>query len=105
MKQFDVYVNPSKDTRHAYPYILDIQSPAIAAISTRLVVPLGRADSFSGQVLTGLTPAVSYGDQDLLILVPQIASVPSKILQDPIGSLSHMRDEIVAAIDFAITGI
>lgn len=30
---------------------------------------------------------------------------PSKLLRNPVGSVETMRDEIIAAIDFAITGI
>ena len=40
MRQFDVYANPSKATRKAYPFIVDIQSDVISAIATRIVVPL-----------------------------------------------------------------
>ncbi|MBU2872998.1 CcdB family protein [Marinobacter salexigens] len=40
-----------------------------------------------------------------LLLTPQISSVPEKQLKNPIGSLSHFRDQIVEALDLAITGI
>ncbi|MGH1471813.1 MAG: CcdB family protein [Cellvibrionaceae bacterium] len=39
------------------------------------------------------------------MLTPKIASVPVKTLKNSIGSLIHLRDEIIASIDFAITGI
>jgi toxin CcdB len=105
MAQFDVYRNPSVASREAYPYIVDIQTPVISEISTRIVVPLGRRDLFSDETLRGLTPAVTYEEEELLLLVPQIASVPSRILSEPIGSLRHFRDEIIAALDVAITGV
>ncbi len=105
MTQFDVYGNPSKASRDAYPYIVDIQTPVISEISTRIVIPLGRRDLFRDEMLQGLTPTITYEGDELLLLVPQIASVPSRILRDPIGSLSHFRDEIIAALDFAITGV
>jgi len=38
-------------------------------------------------------------------LAPQITSMPAKLLKDPVGSLSHLRDEIIGALDFAIIGI
>ena len=41
----------------------------------------------------------------LLILIPQLTSMPAKLLKSPIGSLAHLRDEIIAALDFAIIGI
>ena len=105
MAQFDVYKNPSPNTRKAFPYIVDIQSFVIEDISTRVVVPLGKLQNFSNQSMTTLTPEIEYEGEHLLLLIPQIASIPSKYLKDPIGSLSHFRDEIIAALDFAITGI
>ena len=105
MTQFDFYKNPSKSSRHAYPYIVDIQTPVIAEISTRIVLPLGRKELFEGETLKGLTPEITYGEEELLLLVPQIASAPAKNLRDPIGSLSHFRDEIISALEFAITGV
>ncbi|AFI85274.1 CcdB family protein [Methylophaga nitratireducenticrescens] len=105
MAQFDVYQNPSKTTRNAFPYLVDIQSPVISEISTRIVIPLGRLNSFKNEVMINLTPVIEYDGEKLLLLTPQIASIPSKLLKDPIGSLNHFRDEIISALDFAITGV
>ena len=105
MAQFDVYQNLSPRTRNLYPYIVDIQNPIIADIATRIVVPLGVLKSFKNESLKGLTPEIEYNGERLLLLIPQIASIPSKSLKQPIGSLEHFRDEIIAALDFAITGV
>ena len=85
MQQFDVYANPSKHTRKAYPYILDIQSDVLSDIATRIVVPLGLKKDFKSEQLKKLTPTVEYEGQELLIQIPQIASNPAKGLQKPIG--------------------
>ncbi|BFM05014.1 CcdB family protein [Halioxenophilus aromaticivorans] len=105
MAQFDVYLNPSRNTRSLFPYIVDTQSPIISDIATRIVVPLGKQQNFKSESMKGLTPEIEYDGEKLLLLIPQIASIPSKTLNKPIGSLSHFRDEIIAALDFAITGI
>ena len=105
MAQFDVYLNPSKHTRNTYPFILDIQNELIEDIATRIVVPLGRAKYFSHEEMKGLTPKIEVEGASLLIMIPQIASMPTKVLQEPIGTLLHMRDEIISALDFSITGI
>lgn len=105
MAQFDVYKNPSRNTQKAYPYIVDIQHELISDLATRMVIPLGRLSHFKNEQMQGLTPDIEYEGEKLLLLTPQIASMPSSQLKDPIGSLSHFRDEIVASIDFAITGI
>ena len=105
MAQFDVYQNPSQNTRNAFPYLIDIQTPAISDIATRIVIPLGRLQNFKNTSMNNLTPEIEYDGEKFLLLTPQIASIRSKTLCDPIGSLEHFRDEIIAVIDFAITGI
>lgn len=103
--QFDVYQNPSTKTRSMFPYIVDVQNPYISEIATRIVIPLGKLQNFKNESMKGLTPEIEYEGEKLLLLTPQIASVPAKILKKPIGSLSHFRNEIIAALDFATTGI
>ncbi|WDE09125.1 CcdB family protein [Thalassomonas viridans] len=105
MSQFDVYENPSKKSREAYPYIIDVQNALISDITTRIVIPLGRLSRFRNKQMDGLTPIIKYKSEELILLTPQIASIPASLLKNPIGSLETMRDEIIAAIDFAITGI
>ncbi len=105
MSQFDVYVNPSLSTRKAFPFIVDIQNPLISEIATRIVIPLGKMNYFNSEQMKRLTPVVEYENEKLLLLTPQIASMPTKSLKNPVGSLSHFRDEIISSLDFAITGI
>jgi len=105
MAQFDVYFNPSNKTRKIFPYIVDIQNSLISDIATRIVVPLGNLEYFKNGKMDLLTPQIEHEGKQLLLLVPQIASMPSKSLKNPVGSLAHMRDEIISALDFAITGV
>jgi toxin CcdB len=105
MPQFDIYLNPNKKSRTAYPFIIDMQNNLVDDLATRIVAPLALFNKFKDEELKKLTPRVSYEGRELLILVPQITSMPAKLLKDPIGSLSHLRDEIIAALDFAIIGI
>jgi len=105
MAQFDVYKNSSKQTQQTYPYILDIQHSLIEDLATRIVVPLGDAKKFKNVELKGLTPRVEFEGKNLLILMPQITSMSTRSLKDPVGTLSHLRDEIISSLDLAITGI
>ena len=105
MSQFDVYVNPSPSTRETFPYIVDIQNPLISEIATRIVIPLGKMSYFNNEPMERLTPVVEYEEEKLLLLTAQISSIPTKKLKNPVGSLAHFRDEIIASLDFAITGI
>ena len=105
MSQFDVYTNPSKKSREAYPYIIDIQNALISDITTRIVIPLGRLNHFRNEQMDGLTPLIEYENEQYILLTPQITSIPSRLLKNPVGSVELFRDKIIAAIDFAITGI
>lgn len=105
MSQFDVYINPSKKSREAYPYIIDIQNALISDITTRIVIPLAKLNHFRSEQMDGLTPLIKYEDEQYILLTPQIASIPSKLLKDPVGTVESLRDEIIAALDFAFTGI
>lgn len=105
MAQFDVYKNPSPSTKKLYPYLVDIQNSLISDIATRIVVPLGRLSYFRNQTMKGLTPEITFNNDKLVLLTPQIAAIPADLLKAPIGSLSHLRHEIISSLDFAITGV
>ncbi|WOA32023.1 CcdB family protein [Alloalcanivorax xenomutans] len=55
--------------------------------------------------MRGLTPEIHFEDEVLLLLTPQISSLPVKRLDAPVGSLAHFKENIIAALDFAVTGI
>jgi toxin CcdB len=105
MAQFDIYPNPSKTSKSFYPYLVDIQSPHLSELATRIVIPLGKLSSFGDKAMQGLTPEITFDDQKLLLLTPQISSASTKQLENSVGSLTHFRDQIVGALDFAVTGI
>ena len=104
MAQFDVYPNPSKTSRAHYPYLVDIQNSLLTDLATRIVIPLGNRAAFGGNAMRGLTPEITFNGQELLLLTPQISSVPEKHLKTPVGTLSHFRGQIVGALDLAVTG-
>jgi toxin CcdB len=105
MAQFDVFRNPSTATHKHFPYLVDIQSPYLEELATRIVIPLGKASLFKDTAMKGLTPEVTFQGEHLLLLTPQISAIPKKQLKAPIGSFSHMRDDLLNALDFAIFGI
>jgi toxin CcdB len=69
------------------------------------VIPLGKLKHFRNEKMDGITLLIEYENEQYILLTPQISSMPSKLLKDPIGSVKSLRDEIIASIDFAITGI
>lgn len=105
MAQFDVFPNPNKASKVFYPFLVDIQSPLLADLATRIVIPLGKRSAFGTQAMQGLTVDITFGEQELLLLTPQISSIATIHLKHPVGSVSHIRDQIIAALDIAVTGI
>ena len=105
MAQFDVYTNPSKKSKAYYPYLVDVQNNYISELDTRIVIPLGKASYFESEIMTKLQVKLAYEDQDLVLMTPQISSIPRNSLTEPVGSLQHVQQEIIDALDFAITGI
>lgn len=105
MAQFDVYANPSTKSRNVYPYIIDIQNELISDIATRIVIPLGKLSHLNNNKMNGLTPIITYEDERYILLTPQITSMPKNLLKAPVGTIESMRNEIISAVDFAITGI
>ena len=72
--------------------------------TTRIVVPLGAPDEFSKNEMRNLTPVIKYNDQTFLLAIPQIASIPARVLKTPDGTLIEFRTEIISALGFAISG-
>ena len=105
MSQFSLYQNNDKSTATAYPYFGDGQSEMLDTLNTRLVIPLTSVEMLEKKAPTHLCPVIHIDEGDFVILTHQMASVPTKILRDPVNDLSTFRNEIIAAIDFLITGI
>lgn len=105
MPQFDIYKNPSKKSSAYYPYLVDIQNNYISELATRIVIPLGKAECFKNEMMSRLQINLSYENEDLLLMTPQISSISREQLKNPVGSVAHLRQDIIDALDFAISGI
>jgi len=105
MSQFILYKNLDQSTSNAYPYFVDVQSELLSTLNTRLVIPLTPLDLLEKKALSHLCPTVHIEQGDFAVLTQQMTSIPTKILAEPVTDLSTFRDQIIAAIDFLITGI
>ncbi len=103
MAQFDVYKNTNPETSETIPYLLDVQADLLEPLSTHLVVPLVRS-SEAGRILSRLNVRARIENIDVILSVPELAGVPVQILKEKVGNLANMRSDIIAAIDFLITG-
>ncbi|HMN44106.1 MAG TPA: CcdB family protein [Povalibacter sp.] len=105
MAQFSVHKNKNPKTRSAYPYLVDIQSDLLSGLSTRVVVPLIKHAALLKKPVRNLMPVVEVDGQPFLLLVPQLAGIATSELGPAVGTIAERRTEVVAALDFLITGI
>jgi hypothetical protein len=101
--QFDVFANPARSTRLAFPLVVDLQADLVAG-RLHVVSFLARAVRFSdtdGKLL----PRVRVGDEEYLVTVGRMATVPIAALGASTGSVAAWRDDILRAIDWLFFGL
>lgn len=105
MGQFSVYENKNAETKARYPFLLDVQSPLLDSLETRLVIPLAPAKHYNGKVMTTLTPSFEIDQESYVMLTPQMAGIARTEVGAEVADLSQHRQDIISAIDFLVTGI
>lgn len=103
MAQFDVYTNPDPETKQAIPYLLDVQTDLLNNLSTRVVVPLFSASAMV-KAAKHLNPRFSIKRTTVIMSTAELAGVTVNSLGENVCSLKEYRNEIIAALDFLITG-
>ena len=89
----------------AYPYLLDIQSNLLDELRTTVVIPLCPTNLAGKAAITKLCPILKIDGRSFIVLTQQIAGIDRKYLGKEICDLSLYRSEIIAALDFIISGI
>lgn len=105
MAQFTVCRNKNPQTRSAVPFLLDIQNDLLQDLETRVVVPLRPVSALQGQALRTLMPVLEVEGERFIMVTPQMAGIPKSELGAPVTRVEQYRFEIIAAIDFLLTGI
>ena len=100
MAQFDVYRNTDVVSCYETPYFIDIQHNIVSELPTRIVIPLYQ----NIKKIKKLHQTFTIEGQPLILATQRIVSVPKYLLGDKVTNLSQHRDEIIASIDFLITG-
>ncbi len=103
MAQFDVYANPNPATIRSIPYLLDIQTDLLNNLTTRVVIPLYSA-SVMGKAAKHLNLEFTIKRAAVIMSTAELAGVAVNSLGDKVCSLKEHRNEIIAAIDFLVTG-
>jgi len=105
MAQFTVCRNKNPQTRSTVPFLLDIQHDLLQDLETRVVVPLHPVPALQGQTLRTLMPVLEIEGESFIMVTPQMAGIPKSELGNPVTRVEKYRFEIIAAIDFLLTGI
>lgn len=104
MGQFMVYANSNKQSNKTYPYLIDIQSNLLEDLKSTVVIPL-MAVSGSGEVITKLCPTFNISGKKFVALTPQLSGIDKTNLGKQVVDLTAHRHDLVAAIDFLISGV
>ena len=104
MPQYTAYDNPNRATRKAYPYLLEIQSNLLDDLRTTVVIPLCPKAAVNGPI-SRLCQIVRISGKDFILLTQQIAAIDRNGLGKAVADWSRYRAQIVAALDFLISGI
>jgi toxin CcdB len=102
IRQFDVFPNPSLRSREDAPYVVVLQSQYAGDMPTVVVAPVYRAEA--AERLTKLSVDVYLEDQDLVILLPELASINAAVLRSKRGDFLSYEDDIRSALNRLFTG-
>ena len=100
MAQFDIHRNNNLESADEFPYLLDIQSDLLSGLETRVVVPLSQ----NIKAIQYLNPEFKINDKSYALLTQELAGVHKSALGEKCGSLKDKRSEVIAALDFMISG-
>lgn len=103
MARFDVYENPDAATRGEIPYLVDLQAPLLAGLSTRAVAPLFTEKAF-GIPISRINPLFAVGRRRVVMSTAELAGIPVSCLGPHAGSLAAHSTEILAALDLMFSG-
>jgi toxin CcdB len=87
-----------------FKLVVNVQNKHLEDLGTREVIPLyplGLAD----QPMLRLNPIIQIDGERYFLATQEMAAVKLNLLGAKVASLQDRRDEIVAAIDFLITGV
>jgi toxin CcdB len=99
MARYDVFKNPGLHSQTT-PFLINVQADLLESLDTCIVIPLRLHDAFASVRLpSDLVPIFSIDGVDCLLETPKMASVPRKILKNPVLNLKLEQARITFAID------
>lgn len=105
MAQLDCYRNPNPESREWAPFLVDLQHGMLSDLRTRVMAPLVLSDPANGLSMSRLNPKIVVEGQECFLSTAEMAAVPLKELESPIGNLADHRAAVLAAVDVLFTAI
>jgi toxin CcdB len=84
-------------------YVLDVQADHLAALPSRIVVPL-RPPGPGLPPIGDLNPVLAVDGRDHAMMTHYLTAVPRKDLGAPVASVAAQRDAVTRALDLLFTG-
>lgn len=82
--------------------VVVLQSDLINEQHTQIVAPLIQIGVFPR--LVRLNPTISFKGQEYMIVMDQMLSIPTRLIERHVGSALAKRDEISRALDYLFKG-
>jgi len=98
MARFDLY----HLSRGRGGYVVDVQSPLLDHLVSRVVVPLRRRADL--MPIADLHAEIDFGDTVYVLVTHAVFAVPRRELGRAVGNLAAYRDEIARALDVLLVG-
>lgn len=103
MTDFSIHRNNS-NSKDKYPYLINVQHKIVDNLSTRLAIPVIEKKYFENLGITVLNPEITIENRSFFALTQQMAAIPKNYLGIIVENTTIDRNQILAAIDFLITG-
>lgn len=105
MAQFQIHANVSPGASPAIPWLLDLQSPLLSDLRTRIVAPVYRRAHLGGAIPTGLGVEIVIDDEPCVAMLLEMAAIPVRYLGQVKLDLGHQRSQLVRALDLLFSGM
>lgn len=101
MRQFDLFRNPSLESREVAPFLVMMSSHYLLDLSEIVVAPLVND---AAETVGELELVVEIDGERLTLVVSDLFSVAAKGLKSPVGNLAVHQDAIRRAIERLFSG-
>jgi len=105
MAQYSIYQNINPVSKKSYPYLIDVQSTLLSSLDTRLVIPVITKKNYQSEIIKNLNPVIIVKNKEYVVITQQMAAIKNQSIGPCVCDCLSKRQEILASIDFLITGI